>query len=316
MEGSCTQVTSGSFVDGSNATVACDSAGMTNCATCKADGSECFTCDTLFYLSDSTTCTACSTLSNCVDCSDADTCTECAATHFPEAGICVLRTTVIPGCVNCDDNTACTACDTGFYLDPSGVLCRPCPSSCSAAGCTIAASVVSCTACATGYVSVSSVCTPCAEGCDGCTGAVEDCDACLPGYQSGTGSTCVLDTACTAANCVACDATVSGFCISCRDGFYPLNGECVACEAPCASCDFDIDARYTARDSAITALYTTVHGQLSDATLIAALPSVANVADSAPPAVDKKNLYFTAYILFDEIITGLGFGDTAFGDAL
>ena len=100
-----------------------------------------------------------------------------------------------------------------------------------------------------------------------------------------------------------------------KDGYFPLNGQCYACEAPCSVCTFDIAARYAAAESALTTLYTAVLGQISNAALIAALPTAANVAASAA-TLEKKNLYFTVYLIINEIVTTLGFGDTNLGDAL
>ncbi len=229
-----------------------------NCLTCQGPNlsSACTSCNSGFYLSNSTCIQGCSL--NCFSCTNPTTCTQCLSgyTLFIQNNqtICAPCTTSCRTCA-LGQPGACLSCGTGFFL--SGTTCIQCASncnSCTATGCIscisgfFLTSSQSCSPncmlpCATCSAVTPTKCTSCIAGytyndqansCTPTTSCSGPCQVCPLGYSLSFGN-CVL---CTGSQCQSCNPNSPGQCISCLPGFFlnPSNGQCFACSSSCQTC--------------------------------------------------------------------------------
>lgn len=77
-------------------------------------------------------------------------------------------------CINCSSTGACTQCARGWFLDPGGAACKPCPD-----GCLTCESAANCTSCLPGMGAVGGRCLNCTQPhCLYCDGDAGRCTAC------------------------------------------------------------------------------------------------------------------------------------------
>ncbi|CAG9335755.1 unnamed protein product [Blepharisma stoltei] len=276
-----------------------------NCATCQTSAGNCLTCsDTIhmtaapqcqcpangalsgttctcntgFYFSADTVCSACNT--NCATCSGAaNNCLTCVdPTHMSATPTCACPTNGSLSGQNCvcntgyffSSNTACTACNpscdscTGTAancatcVDPTHMTAAPacaCPANGALSGTTCI--------CNSGfYFSANTVCSACTPPCAECTGTPAFCTTCYDAdnmvnnagtcicrdahatFNTGT-NTCVCNTGywnnagvCQACEppCLSCTNSATD-CTTCDAGYYESGGNCLPCQAPCATCE-------------------------------------------------------------------------------
>lgn len=218
------------------------------CASCDISGPQfCDRCSPATYRNSMGTCTPCT--ENCVQCNDKDALWRqtfellesppdvipcdlrgCERGFGVEEGHC--KKCKVDACLNCDDNNSlCQHCEDGFGFDLTMGSCQQCSSihcRCSAKG--------GCDFCVSGYgLSPNGTCVACAEGCDECLFAHDECKGCALGWGK-SGPKCVR----CPQHCVDCLKSGPNGCDSCRSG-YGFSGRrqlCEACEPEhCETCD-------------------------------------------------------------------------------
>ncbi|CAG9335719.1 unnamed protein product [Blepharisma stoltei] len=250
---------------------ACPTNGALSVTTC--------TCNTGYYFSANTVCSACNT--NCATCtSSADNCVTCAdTTHMSAAPACACPTNGALSGNTCtcnagyyfSSNTVCSACNTNCAMckvsdgncltcsDPTHMSAAPacaCPTNGALSGTT-------CT-CNTGYYfSSNTVCSACDSNCAACSGTANIC------------LTCVDTTHMSAAPTCACPANgaLSGTSCTCNAGYYfNSNTVCSACNNSCATCTISASNCITCVDpthmSAAPACACPANASLSGSTCI------------------------------------------------
>lgn len=196
---------------------ACSSGGMCSIngtCLCKSGfaGPQCDRCTPGFF---GPSCSPCSCRSNTTRCDDC----------IQGSGIC-----------NCADGftgLTCSTCLPGYY----GKSCQPCNcgghGTCDAVtgkcSCAAGYALPNCTSCSAGFVSAgNSSCLACGSGCRQCSSS-STCTQCQSGLVLNAASgQCVSVSASGASSATAA--------ISCPNGQYLSNGNCVACDPSCLSC--------------------------------------------------------------------------------
>ncbi|KAL4453893.1 hypothetical protein ABPG74_003776 [Tetrahymena malaccensis] len=190
-----------------------------SCSQCTGpSNNQCTACQFLSYLSNGTCVTTCP---NGLFADEASkTCNKC-----PD------------GCTSCTSYTTCTGCKAGYSSTSNTCVSSSCTSPCATCTST-AASCLSCvqlylqqpnkcdSSCPSGYFknSVNMTCTACPTGCKNCSDA-KTCTLCdtSSGYRL-FGSTCTICTS----PCATCSLTDPKSCLTCENGLYLQNSQCVA----------------------------------------------------------------------------------------
>jgi proprotein convertase subtilisin/kexin type 5 len=163
-------------------------------------------------------------------------------------------------------------CNEGFF-NAGEIDCTPCAARCKscmdyATSCTDCSDNTTrdysdnCNCRPTYFEDGSSVCPSCIHPCITCIGSNLNCLSCVAGSNRGPWPYCACDDGYydNTATCELCDNTVcgtcvtdaitcvipcnndcktcdiTGICISCDDGKYLSNGECLDCSHPCTKC--------------------------------------------------------------------------------
>ena len=181
---------------------------------------------------------------NCADCSaDGTSCTTCQAGYDISVDNSNCTKTCPANCDDCVDSTSCTKCSKYYYINANN-LCTQCLNTPKCEECTLNG----CTKCASGYLSVANVCTPCPSYCAVCD-PVGYCRVLKPEYAT-EHSLFELDTANTRLalcdpGCLKCSNINPKICITCADTFYRVVGPtfsagvCFPCDplSNCKNCD-------------------------------------------------------------------------------
>lgn len=178
-----------------------------NCQLC-VNEQLCLTCAALYTVNSTGLCVQCNVL-NCATCQQANVCANCAPSYtLASTNICISCN--IDKCTSCLSNAICSACnDTAssveYFPSSNGNLCVQCD-----------LSLVNMT------------------NCQSCS-ADNSCAVCAPGYQvySPTTNGNNVCIPCAFANCLTCN--FAG-CQTCAPGYNPVNGTCLQCQYPCATC--------------------------------------------------------------------------------
>lgn len=209
------------------------------CTSCNVNGS-CATCSTPFYFQTPLGNGSCvvNTIPNCATYSSSNTsiCLTCSAGYVVNNNSCVFNCPT--NCATCSSNTVCTACISAFYVTMNGSC-----SQCQVPGCSNCnANPSSCSQCIPGYTLQSGQCTQCPSYCSTCSINTNNSVVCT-GLSSSSqqqvlinqGSQTVL--AVCQQNCLTCSNVDPLICITCAQGFYLLNGNCLPCSATCFTCN-------------------------------------------------------------------------------
>jgi proprotein convertase subtilisin/kexin type 5 len=214
------------------------------CLDCSGPAStECFVCDTSYYLSGNTCDTACTTGygsvtasmicvacdAKCLTCQETATnCQTCTTSGTNEAFL-LGGTTCVASC------TGATVANTGTHV------CDACPSDCttcsSASVCTVCAATFgllnsTCySPCPDGYWLNGGTCSPCFVKCSICSTSASTCSACTltgPNTAYLSGATCV--TTCTGATYPSTSPNLCNGCDpKCQVCSGSLNSQCTSC---------------------------------------------------------------------------------------
>lgn len=117
-----------------------------------------------------------------------------------------------PSCATCSGtaNTDCTSCNQGF--DHSNGMCTSnCPNH---------------------TYPKNGECLACASSCTQCINSSTECTEC-------TAPLVLKNSACCDVSCATCSGTTNMDCLTCPDGTYLKNNQCLACSSPCATCMTD-----------------------------------------------------------------------------
>lgn len=198
---------------------------------------NCTECDTGYFPSTTTACSACNTaINNCVTCtpdySGSATCLTCAEKYYTADGTqCTACTQIDASCFFCNNAGECTQCLFGYYVDSVTHLCVQQPA-CTVSNCARCSNVDGsvCLTCNQYFVlsADSSTCAPptsCPNGkvFDGTT-----CSCAKGKYD--TGSLC----ADCSSNCLSCSS--GSVCSICTAGFFIDSGSCTVCGNNCKQC--------------------------------------------------------------------------------
>lgn len=141
------------------------------------------------------------------------------------------------GCSTCNEYYVCTSCLDGYYLFNG--TCRICPAKCKTCRLENGLQQPTCSSCEYPYVfsqlDIGDVCALCAYPCKYClNNNLTHCVTCLkPFMQNSDNGKCVI---CQQPNCEACDFVNLSACLTCRDGYFPINTICQPCPANCSKC--------------------------------------------------------------------------------
>ncbi|EAR81858.2 zinc finger lsd1 subclass family protein (macronuclear) [Tetrahymena thermophila SB210] len=141
-------------------------------------------------------------------------------------------------CLNCQNQaTNCTKCIQNYQLNAQNNLCIPqCDISCST--CSLPYDLNSCLSCFDGFYLKSGQCLQCTQPCKSCQFNDTYCTSCIQyyGLNSATNSCYLL----CPIGCKECNnLNNQSSCISCIDGYYLTNGQCLPCQSPCSTCEND-----------------------------------------------------------------------------
>jgi hypothetical protein len=206
-----------------------------SCATCTApmSSSACGNCAEGYTMM-GRTCQACGL--GCRTCSGAtDLCTSC----FREAGYTLVGGKCYGRCSN-----------SGYYLDPLLLSCRPCNAPCAEC----ASSPSNCTMCTSPSYRTGGQCQSCSPSCSTCFATASACITCSSNYFMTPDRSCVGQCADVAYKalpsnpwCLPCHPDCQGCvshpqnCIACLSDSTYLDGSlgvnvCTPCQSPCRTC--------------------------------------------------------------------------------
>ncbi|KAL4489343.1 hypothetical protein ABPG72_018998 [Tetrahymena utriculariae] len=141
-------------------------------------------------------------------------------------------------CLNCQTKaTNCTKCIQNYQLDTQNNQCFPqCDKSCST--CSLPLDLNSCLSCFDGFYLKTGQCLQCNQPCKNCQFNDTYCTSCIQYYGLDI-STNTCHLLCPI-GCKECNnPNDSSSCISCIDGYYLMNGQCLLCQSPCTTCQND-----------------------------------------------------------------------------
>jgi hypothetical protein len=170
-----------------------------NCNTC-ANSTFCTVCTTPFTANLLGSCILCN-IAGCSACQTTNNCSSCLPTfNFTStSNLCIACN--ITNCINCTNNNVCANCQSGYSISTSGNTCVTC-------------NISNCLSCKS-----NGVCGVCANG------------FLLNSINNGNPN-CII---CNVANCLNC--INNNVCSQCATGYTQINGNCVLCLSPCATCN-------------------------------------------------------------------------------
>ncbi|KAL7722878.1 Protein serine/threonine kinase [Entamoeba marina] len=250
------------YIDGSSECSQCSS----NCSYCSS-GSECFECDSGYYLNSTGSCVLYSEPSNCASSDSFGNCIKCNSGHRLERDDSnnLYQCVACPSnCLTCDESR-CGSCSSGFYINEAGsCISESLPNNC--------------------LTSVGSVCTSCSSGhlydkecviCDDdylhtntCGSFYSPLPLCKTFSSDGTCSECFEPYYLSSGDCLPCNSSQyysDGGCINCKSNcLYCSSSLCFKCAEgyvvsgnTCVEISYDSNCIYSINDVCVECLNTT-----------------------------------------------------------
>ncbi|KAL4506331.1 hypothetical protein ABPG73_017065 [Tetrahymena malaccensis] len=221
---SCTLCNPGYYIDSTGNCQQC----VSPCSSCQNTASTCLSCINNYIFVESNN--SCSPIcdSSCKTCSSPQnsySCLSCFDGAFLDNNNQCQK--CISPCQNCDQSGSyCLSCIQNYTFNATQNTCLPiCDASCNT--CSLPMSNQSCLSCFDGFYLINNQCLPCQSPCSTCQASSNYCLTCQKDYifQQQTNSCSPI-----------CDSSCKTSCLSCFDGFYLLNNQCLNCQSPCATC--------------------------------------------------------------------------------
>ncbi|KAL4468978.1 hypothetical protein ABPG73_019746 [Tetrahymena malaccensis] len=155
-------------------------------------------------------------------------CTDCFDSYYLDNNSCKK---CLSPCNNCNTSKeTCTSCVNGYNLEGNKCIIQ-CDSSCKT--CNTPSDSKGCSSCKDGFYLDQGTCKNCQYPCQNCKESATKCIDCVLNYRLEFNQ-CnpICDTSCK--TCLKPIDTKS--CLSCFEGFYLQNSECLKCQSPCETC--------------------------------------------------------------------------------